>query len=197
MDGEVRSYVRDGIKESIKAKELMLDDNAILDSLEEISNQCVLCFQRGNKVLLAGNGGSAADAQHIAAEFVSRFDFDRPGLSAIALTVDTSILTAIGNDYGFEKIFSRQLESYAKNGDIFIAISTSGSSKNIINALKACQDLGVITIGLCGNKGGMLEYCDYGIAIPSQSTPRIQECHILVGHLLCGSVEKSLFQGKI
>jgi D-sedoheptulose 7-phosphate isomerase len=197
MDGEVRSYVRDGIKESIKAKELMLDDNAILDSLEEISNQCVLCFQRGNKILLAGNGGSAADAQHIAAEFVSRFDFDRPGLSAIALTVDTSILTAIGNDYGFEKIFSRQLESYAKNGDIFIAISTSGSSKNIINALKACQDLGVITIGLCGNKGGMLEYCDYGIAIPSQSTPRIQECHILVGHLLCGSVEKSLFQGKI
>ena len=197
MDGEVRSYIRDGIKESIKAKELMLADNAILETLEEISNQCVLCFQRGNKVLLAGNGGSAADAQHIAAEFVSRFEFDRPGLSAIALTVDSSILTAIGNDYGFEKIFSRQLESNAKNGDIFIAISTSGNSKNIINALKTCQDLGVITIGLCGNKGGMLEYCNYGIAIPSQSTPRIQECHILVGHLLCGSVEKSLFQNKI
>ena len=144
--------------------------------------------------MLAGNGGSAADAQHIAAEFVSRFNFDRPGLSSIALTTDTSILTAIGNDYGYEKLFERQLEANAKSGDVFIGISTSGKSPNIINALNVCKKLGVYSISLTGsNEESIINNCDLAVEVPSNCTPRIQECHILIGHIICGYVENKLF----
>ena len=152
-------------------------------------------MRSGNKVMLAGNGGSAADAQHIAGEFVSRFAFDRPGLPSIALTTDTSILTAIGNDYGYERLFARQIQAHSKAGDVFIAYSTSGNSPNIVGALKEAQDLGVVTIGLTGNRGGaMVELCDHVFEVPSSDTPKIQEVHALIGHILCGVVENELFE---
>ena len=146
---------------------------------------------------MAGNGGSAADAQHLAGELVSRFYFDRPGLSAIALTTDTSILTAIGNDYGFDRIFSRQIESIGENGDVLVAISTSGNSPNILNALKICKQKGITTLGLTGGTGGaMKEFCDHIVIVPSNETPVIQESHILIGHMLCGIIEEEIFGEK-
>jgi D-sedoheptulose 7-phosphate isomerase len=156
--------------------------------------KCVDVYKTGNKTLIAGNGGSAADAQHIAGEFVSRFYFDRPGLASIALTTDTSIITAIGNDYGYEKLFSRQLQANGVKGDMFIGISTSGNSANVIEALKECKEKGIITVGLTGEKGGkMAEMCDYCIKIPSNETPRVQESHILIGHIICAVVEEAIF----
>jgi D-sedoheptulose 7-phosphate isomerase len=147
--------------------------------------------------LLAGNGGSAADAQHIAAEFVGRYAFDRPGLPAIAFTTDTSMLTAIGNDYGFDQIFSRQLEANGRKGDVFIGISTSGSSSNVTAALQRARELDIITIGLTGQGGGeMQSLCDHCIKVPSMSTPRIQESHIMLGHIICDLVEEALFGGQ-
>jgi D-sedoheptulose 7-phosphate isomerase len=144
---------------------------------------------------LAGNGGSAADAQHIAAEFVSRFAFDRPGLSAVALTTDTSILTAVGNDYGYDKLFSRQIQAIGRAGDIFMGYTTSGRSKNILNAFEEARIQGLVTIGLSGKNGGeIIELCDFLIEIPSQSTPKIQEGHLIVGHLVCGLVESAIFK---
>lgn len=139
--------------------------------------------------------GSAADAQHIAGEFVSRFLFDRPGLSAIALTTDTSILTAIGNDYGYEKLFARQVQAHAQKGDVLIAYSTSGKSPNIIHALKEAKGIGVVCIGMTGNRGGpMKDLCDYYLDVPSAFTPKIQEAHAVLGHILCGLVENALFE---
>lgn len=144
--------------------------------------------------MIAGNGGSAADAQHLAGEFVSRFYFERPGLPSLALTTDTSILTAIGNDYGYERLFARQIEANGKEGDVFIGISTSGNSDNIIEALKTCREKDITTIGMTGEIGGrMTELCDYCIKVPSQETPRIQESHILIGHIICSIAEESLF----
>jgi D-sedoheptulose 7-phosphate isomerase len=145
--------------------------------------------------LLAGNGGSAADAQHIAGEFVSRFAFDRPGLPAIALTTDTSILTAIGNDYGYEKLFARQVQAHGQKGDVFIGYSTSGQSPNVLLALKEARLRGLICIGLTGNRGGpMRELCDYLLEVPSSDTPKIQEGHLVLGHILCGLVENAIFK---
>ena len=157
--------------------------------------QMIECFQRGNKIMLCGNGGSAADAQHIAAEFVNRFRFDRGPLPAIALTTDSSILTCIGNDSAFENIFSRQVEAFANNGDILIGISTSGGSANILKALDAARARGAITVGFTGEKGkGTLgTKCDFCLIIPSSDTARIQECHEFVWHVICGIVEKTIF----
>lgn len=151
-------------------------------------------YKNGNKTLIAGNGGSAADAQHLTGELVSRFYFDRPGLPAIALTTDTSILTAIGNDYGYERIFARQIEANSNKGDVFIGISTSGNSKNILEALKVCKEKEVLTVGMTGETGGiMAALCDYCIKVRSSETPRIQEAHIMVGHIICSLIEESLF----
>jgi D-sedoheptulose 7-phosphate isomerase len=153
----------------------------------EIINQAL---QKGKKIILCGNGGSAADAQHIAAEFTGRFVKERKALAAIALTTDTSALTAIGNDYGFDKIFERQVEALASPGDILIGISTSGNSKNVINAFKKASEIGCITIGLTGNDGGIMsEICRTNIVIPSSITARIQEMHILIGHIFCSYVD--------
>jgi D-sedoheptulose 7-phosphate isomerase len=189
-----KSFITNQISSSIKVKENILNDNSLI---EQISNSCDLAiktYQKGNKTLIAGNGGSAADAQHIAGEFVSRFYFDRPGLASVAITTDTSILTAIGNDYGYDKIFSRQLEANGKNGDLFIAISTSGNSTNILLAIQKAKEMGISIIGLTGASGGkMKELCDICICVPSSETPRIQESHIVIGHIICAAVEDILF----
>ena len=148
------------------------------------------CIQQGNKVLLFGNGGSAADAQHIAAEFIGRFVTERRSLPAIALTTDTSVLTSIGNDYGFDHVFERQVNGLANNGDVLIGISTSGNSPNIVNALTAGKTLGCITIGLSGRDGGkMNDICDFNVVVPSNITAHIQEMHILIGHIICGAID--------
>ena len=182
------------INDSISVKQKILEDAELLHSVEKVANECVEAYSRGNRVLLAGNGGSAADAQHIAAEFVSRYAFDRPGLAAIALTTDTSILTAIGNDYGYEQIFRRQLQANGRQGDIFIGISTSGNSPNVLAALQCAKELGITAVGLTGQgETKMHEHCDYCIRVPSESTPRIQESHIMLGHIICGIVEDALF----
>mgnify|MGYP001824423555 FL=1 len=182
------------INDSISVKRKILEDAELLHSIKKVANECIEAYTRGNRVLLAGNGGSAADAQHIAAEFVSRYAFDRPGLAAIAFTTDTSILTAIGNDYGYDQIFRRQLESNGRQGDVFIGISTSGNSPNVLAALQCARELGIIAVGLTGQgESKMQEHCDYCIRVPSKSTPRIQESHIMLGHIICGIVEGALF----
>lgn len=194
MASPTRDFVADQISESITVKEAMLDDAELIAQVEEIAELIIDTYRNGGKVLLAGNGGSAADAQHIAAELVSRFTFDRPALPAMALTTDTSILTAIGNDYGFDSLFSRQLEASGRPDDVFIALSTSGNSPNIVRALQAANRIGLVAVGLTGATGGeMADLCRYCVNIPSTDTPRIQEGHITIGHILCASTEQALF----
>lgn len=193
----ISDYITQSLIESISVKQSILADQVLLSAIQAAANVCLSAFLRGNRVLLAGNGGSAADAQHIAAEFVSRFLYDRPGLPAIALTTDTSMLTAIGNDYGYERIFERQLEANARKGDIFIGITTSGNSPNVLTAMARCRSLGVTTVGLAGNGGKIQTMCDYLIAVPSDATPRIQEAHITIGHIICGLVESAMFPRQV
>ena len=185
------------IADSIAVKQKMTGDAALLESIRRVADVCIQAYRRGNRVLLAGNGGSAADAQHIAAEFVGRYAFDRPALPAIALTTDTSMLTAIGNDYGYEQVFRRQLDANGSRGDVLIGISTSGNSPNVYAALERSRELGITSVGLTGLGGGKMQaVCDFCICIPSDSTPRIQESHIMVGHIICGMVEDALFGGQ-
>lgn len=168
-----------------------------LKIFKKLCDQSLISLKNKKKIIFFGNGGSAADAQHLAGEFVSRFNYDRPGLAAFALTTDTSVLTAIGNDYGYEKVFSRQIEAVGRKGDVFIGISTSGTSPNILNALLAGQDHGLTTIGFCGTHSKEFQrHCDYIFSAPSSSTPKIQEMHIIVGHIVCGLVESSIFPRK-
>jgi len=175
----------------------MLSDVSLISTLETAAYSCIECLNNGGKIMLAGNGGSAADAQHIAGELVSRFAFDRPGLPAIALTTDSSILTAIGNDYGYQKIFSRQIQAHSRPGDVFIGYSTSGQSANILRAFTEAKKYDVVTIGLTGSKQGEMEsLCDHLLAVPSAQTPNIQEGHLVLGHILCGLIEKSIFKDK-
>ncbi|MBD3842387.1 MAG: D-sedoheptulose 7-phosphate isomerase [Campylobacterales bacterium] len=194
MEDMINEYISGQVKKSIDVKQKLLDSQKLMDLIQEVALKCVEVYKNGNKTLIAGNGGSAADAQHIAGEFVSRFYFDRPGLASMALTTDTSIMTAIGNDYGYEKLFSRQVQANGVKGDMFIGISTSGNSANVIEALKECKEKGIITVGLTGEKGGkMAELCDYCIKVPSNETPRVQEAHILIGHIICAVVEEVIF----
>lgn len=190
----LNSYIKEHFQESILVKEQILKDENLITLIKNASLDVIKAYKNGNKTLLAGNGGSAADAQHIAGEFVSRFYFDRPGIASIALTTDTSVLTAIGNDYGYENLFARQVQAQGVKGDVFIGISTSGNSKNILKALELCKQKEIISIGLSGASGGaMNELCDYCIKVPSTCTPRIQEAHILIGHIICAIVEEELF----
>ncbi|OGT59864.1 MAG: phosphoheptose isomerase [Gammaproteobacteria bacterium RIFCSPHIGHO2_12_FULL_43_28] len=169
-------------------------DTALLARVNHIALVCTEALQSGKKILLAGNGGSAADAQHLAAELVSRLRYDRPGLAAIALTTDTSALTAIGNDYAFENIFSRQVESIGQPGDILIGISTSGKSPNILRALHAARERQMIAIGFTGKEAPLMsEACDYVLNVPSKETQKIQECHIMFGHIICEVIEDKIF----
>ncbi|EAK1579299.1 D-sedoheptulose 7-phosphate isomerase [Campylobacter jejuni] len=190
----LNSYIKEHFTDSILVKEQILKDENLITLIKNASLEVIKAYKNGNKTLLAGNGGSAVDAQHIAGEFVSRFYFDRPGIASIALTTDTSILTAIGNDYGYENLFARQVQAQGVKGDVFIGISTSGNSKNILKALELCKQKEIISIGLSGASGGaMNELCDYCIKVPSTCTPRIQEAHILIGHIICAIIEEELF----
>ena len=172
----------------------MLDDEQLTRNIETAAIEVISTLRAGGKVLIAGNGGSAADAQHIAAEFISRFNFDRAPLPAIAFTTDTSILTAIGNDYGFEHLFSRQLAGLGRPGDVFIGISTSGNSRNIIAALTVPRASGIRTIGLTGARQGQMDsLSDVLLAVPCRETPFIQQAHITIGHIICALAEEALF----
>lgn len=182
------------IGESISVKQAMLADEGLIAQIAEVADLIVDTYRAGGKVLIAGNGGSAADAQHIAAELVSRFTMERAALPALALTTDTSIITAISNDYGYDHLFSRQLEAMARPKDVFLAISTSGNSSNIVKALEGAAALELVTVGLTGAGGGKLkELCDICLCVPSYDTARIQEGHITIGHILCETTEQGLF----
>lgn len=171
------------------------NNKSILDQINKSIISIVEAIKNGNKILLAGNGGSAAESQHIAAEYVGRFNLNRKSMPAIALTTDTSIITSVGNDFGFDKIFQRQIQAFGKKNDIFIAYSTSGKSKNIINALKEAKKKQLMTISFIGSNGANLkEYSDLCIRIPSTRTDKIQECHNMIGHLICNLVEKSIIE---
>jgi len=185
--------LKQGIADSMAVKALLAADEATLAHIVEVGELMIQTFRRGNRVLFAGNGGSAADAQHLAAEFVSRFEFDRPGLPALSLSTDTSMITAIGNDYGYERLFRRQLEAQARAGDLFVGITTSGRSKNVLAAFEACPALGVTSVALCGLGGELEGRVEHVLRVPSSHTPRIQECHILIGHMLCAQVELAMF----
>ena len=190
----MKDYVKDQIKKSYETKQAIYQNEELLKKIVEVCRLCVELYRGKNKTILAGNGGSAADAQHIAAELVGRYGFDRPSIPSLALTTDTSNLTAIGNDYGYDKVFSRQLEGMGQEGDIFFGISTSGNSKNIINAFEVAKQKGIKTIALVGRDGGeMAKMADIALVVPSDSTPRIQESHILIGHIICDIIEKEIF----
>lgn len=179
---------------SIDLLTAMSNDTRLQTQIGEALAMCVNTLRNEGKLLFAGNGGSAADAQHWAGELVSRFYFDRPGLPAIALTTDSSILTAIGNDYGYDYVFARQVEALGRKGDLLLAISTSGNSKNILRAIQAARVAGIAVIGFTGKSGGaMAEFCDICFQIPSSETPKIQEGHEFLGHLLCGLIEQEIF----
>ena len=183
------------IQASIVTKERLLGSPEVVATIARGSEILIEALQLGNKLLLFGNGGSAADGQHIAAEFVGRFAFDRPALPALALSVNTSCVTAIGNDYGYDLVFVRQIEALGRPGDVAIGISTSGSSPNVLQGLSVGKKLGLHTVGLVGCTGGKLkDVVDHCICVPSNETPRIQECHILIGHIISELVEKTIFQ---
>jgi D-sedoheptulose 7-phosphate isomerase len=186
--------VSQSIKASIAAKERLLSSPELISTISAVTEVLVDALEHRRKVLLFGNGGSAADAQHIAAELVGRFAFDRPALPALALSVNTSCLTAIGNDYGFDQVFTRQIQALGRPGDVAIGITTSGNSPNVLCAMLVARKIGLCTIGLTGRIGGKLrnnvEYC---VSVPSDETPRIQECHILIGHIIAELVEQAIF----
>lgn len=179
---------------SARVIQAMLDDSHLLAATSKAVAAFTNCLRSGGKLLFCGNGGSAADAQHMAAEYVSRFMYNRPGLPAIALTTDTSILTAIGNDYGFDELFSRQIQALGCRNDVFIAYSTSGASRNIVRGLAEAHSRHLVCVGFTGNRGGpMRESCDILIEVPSSLTPQIQEGHLVLGHIICGVVEQAMF----
>lgn len=181
------------ISESVSISQAMLENDSIIKAINDATTMVINALKAGHKVLWAGNGGSAADAQHMAAELVNKFRLDRPGLCSIALTTDTSILTSIGNDYGFQRVFARQVEAIGAAGDVFIGISTSGNSENLVLAGEECRRKGIVSVALVGEKPCKMDTYDHVIHVPSSDTPRIQECQTLIGHILCDLVEKSLF----
>lgn len=182
------------LQASIDLKSSLLTNHIILENVIKIVNEIEKCYKHDGKVLWAGNGGSAADAQHLAAELSGRFYYDRPPLFSEALHVNTSYTTAVANDYSYDVIYSRLVKAMGRKGDVFIGLSTSGNSKNVIEALKVANDIGMITVGFTGESGGnMKEHCNYLINIPSRDTPRIQECHMILGHTICELVEIALF----
>ena len=191
----MQSIIKFEFEEHLKTSQATFE--SIGHSVEVAAKLCLDCLKNGNKILLFGNGGSAADAQHIAAELVGRYKTERKGLAAIALTTDTSALTAIGNDYGYDCVFDRQVEALANTGDVAIGISTGGSSANVASALKLAKDLDCKTIGFSGRGGGeMNELCDINIVVPAQDTARIQEMHIFIGHTICHLIDLAFSKAK-
>jgi D-sedoheptulose 7-phosphate isomerase len=188
-------FIAAHFQRSIDTLKRAADDRILNSAIIAIAGAIAAAMRQGGKLMVAGNGGSAADAQHIAGEFLSRLNFDRNPLPAIALTTDTSVLTAIGNDYGFENIFERQVRGLGRRGDVLLAVSTSGRSLNIIAALKAARQIGVTTIGFTGDgRQEMNALCDHVLSVPSNSTPQIQQVHIVAAHAICGLVEQQLFR---
>lgn len=188
------SNIQHAIEDSIAVKQLILNDKDFLNRIEETIVLCVNSLKLGGKIWFAGNGGSAADAQHLAAELSGRFYLDRKSLPAEALHVNTSFMTAVANDYGFDKVYARMLQGCAHRGDVLVAISTSGNSANILEAVDMAKSLGVHVIAMTGEKGGKLrDRCDILLNVPSNDTPRIQESHILIGHIICEHIEKDIF----
>lgn len=194
MAHQLTSAVRQQIEETRRGFDKLLADEAVLEAVAQVAELCTETIRAGGKVMFAGNGGSAADAQHLAGEFVSRFNFDRPGIAGLALTTDTSVLTAIGNDYGYDQVFSRQVQALARPGDMLVGITTSGRSPNILRAMAEAKTSGVKRVGLTGAGGGALrEVCDYCIVVPAHATPKVQELHIAIGHTICALVEEAVF----
>lgn len=190
----MQATIKAQLNETRGVVDAMLADQTLLARIEAVASACVAALKAGNKLLFMGNGGSAADSQHLAGEMVSRFAFDRPGLPAFALTTDTSVLTAIGNDYGYERLFARQVEAVGKAGDVLFGFSTSGKSPNILLALEKARAMGMVTVGMTGNRGeAITRMVDFSIEIPSPSTPKIQEGHIVSGHIICGLIEEAIF----
>lgn len=185
--------IKSQLEASCLVKQQMLDNTGILQTIEDAASSCISALKAGNKIILAGNGGSAADAQHIAAELVGRFETERPGLPAITLTTNSSTVTAVANDYEYNNIFRRQVQALGQRGDVFIGISTSGNSPNVVAAIEQCKEKGITVIGLTGEAGGkMLELCDICVRVPSRNTARIQESHITIGHILCSLIDSAL-----
>lgn len=181
------------IAESIRVKQTLLSDESLMEQVAQVADLMITAYRAGHKTMWAGNGGSAADAQHMAGELVNKFTFDRPGLAALSLSTDTSIITAVGNDYGFDRLFARQVEAQGCAGDVFIGISTSGKSPNLVNALAACKEKGITSVAIVGANPCPMDEYDYVLHVPSTVTPRIQECQTLIGHILCYIVEQELF----
>ena len=192
-----RTFLKDYFDGSLDAVKRLATGDAMVDLVSAIAADCVTSINAGGKLLFAGNGGSAADSQHMAGEYVSRFLIERPGLPAIALTTDTSILTAIGNDYGYEELFSRQIQALGKAGDVLFVYSTSGNSVNCLNGIALARSKNIKIVGMTGMKGGAMDSkCDHVVRIPSNSTPHIQEGHLIIGHAICALVEHSIFGNK-
>src|ERR1039458_9096972 len=182
------------IEASIAVKQLLLGNTKLLQQIEQLTHTCIQSIKSGCKIIFAGNGGSFADAQHLSAEFTSRFLFDRAPLASLALGTNNSAISAIGNDYGFEQVFARELHAIARPGDVFIPITPSGNSPNILAAADVARQLNITTVGFTGQSGGQLKRRCECICAPSAETPRIQECHILIGHIMCCAVEARLFK---
>ena len=189
----LKETIQSQIEESVQIKQKLLSDKALLEKIAAVADVVVDAYRAGHKTMWAGNGGSAADAQHMAGELVNKFTFDRPGLAALSLSTDTSIITAVGNDYGFDRLFARQVEAQGCTGDVFIGISTSGKSPNLVNALAACKEKGITSVAIVGANPCPMDDYDYVLHVPSTVTPRIQECQTLIGHILCYIVEQELF----
>lgn len=191
------SYIQDEINKTVVVMNAMLADPVLLGIVEQVGSVCAAAIQSGGKVMFCGNGGSAGDCQHLAAELVGKLVFDRPGMAGMALTVDSSALTAIGNDFGYEFVFARQVEALGRQGDVLVGISTSGSSKNVVKAMEAARARGIITVAMTGSKRGpMASLADHWIAVPHTETQKIQEGHIVLGHIFCALVEESIFGGR-
>ncbi len=185
------------IEENIGVKKSILNDAHLIDTIERAATAVVNAIKNGNKIIFCGNGGSAADSQHLAAELIGKFYFNRQPLPAVSLTVNTSIITAIGNDFGFDKVFARQLEGIGRTGDVLIGLSTSGNSENVVEAFRIAKKIGIKTVAFTGANGGVLkDFADILINVPSNDTPRIQEAHILIGHIICELVEKEFVNNQ-
>jgi D-sedoheptulose 7-phosphate isomerase len=194
MQTPMQLDIQHHLTESARVITAMQADAQLAATLETVAQACIAALKNGKKLLFMGNGGSAADAQHLAGEMVSRFAFDRPGLPAFALTTDSSVLTAIGNDYGYVHLFARQVQAVGQAGDVLIGISTSGKSPNIIAALEVGRQQGLVTVGMAGNQRARIsEVVDHCLEMPSANTPKIQEGHIICGHILCGLIESAMF----
>jgi D-sedoheptulose 7-phosphate isomerase len=197
MEDPLTTAVAGQFGETVRTLQAMREDAELHAAVARVAQACIAALRSSRKILFAGNGGSAADAQHLAGELVSRFNYDRPGLPAFALTTDTSVLTAIGNDYGYERLFARQVEAVGQPGDVLIAISTSGRSPNILEALHVARAKGLVTVGMTGRGGGrMPELCDHLLRSPADATPRIQEGHIAMGHTICYLIEQQIYPRK-